>query len=97
MVTNNETLKKLHNIQTQCSARLLPWIPDLIRFGIYSWKKKMHTRVQTDTQVRIHARIDAPRIRKHSRTRMQSHELSPRHSPVGRSRYGIFRFYVRIN
>lgn len=78
MVTNNKTLKKLHDIQTQCFCSSPPLDSLPFRFGI-SVERNIHT-LHTQlhhTQIRIHARIDDSRKHKRSRTRMHmhSHEL----------------------
>lgn len=72
MVTNNKTLKKLHDIQTQCSACLLLWIPYLSGLE-YPWKK-IHTHVHTTFTRRyvythastIHANIIQPYSHAHA-------------------------------
>lgn len=72
MVTNNETLKKLHNIQTQCSAP--PLNSPSFRFGI-PVEKNTHTHAHIRTLIRkyvytraltTHADITQPHSHAHA-------------------------------
>lgn len=58
MVTNNKTLKKLHDIQTQCSARLSSF--GFLTFQVWNIRGKKYTRTYIQplhADIRIHARI----------------------------------------
>lgn len=120
MVTNNETLKKLHNIQTQCSLLVsslgIPHLSGLEYTRIMSFiafaraqilaqartdHPFNHTYVYTCTYTHTYAYTRAHICTRRTHvlvacTCTRTNRADTRQS-VLLNRYGIIRFYVRIN
>lgn len=103
MVTNNKTLKKLHNIQTQCPS-LVPRLEMsynshlLSDFGTFALAT---LAALTRKYVVLHARVDDPHAtihHAHAHARSRTYPIADilvGRSGLPSSRYGIIRFYVR--